>query len=318
MMGEILTVGKLSAGSGQRVSGLETFQAGGHTIRFPLFLINGRQSGPTLAVTAGIHGAEYASIEAALRVGRALQPDTLKGRVIIAPVANMPAFRARSIYVNPLDGINLNRVFPGKKEGGVSEQIAAWLFDEVIRQADYYIDMHGGDLVEALAPFTILYQSGRKETDEASLELGRAYGIATLVRSTSKGSTFAAAAEAGIPAILTEAGGQGIWLEEDIRLHTEGLQRVMRYYQMIPGGAPEAAAAHVLEHFVWLRSEHEGYYYPRVAVGQDVQKGQNLGQITDFEGNVLQEVIAGVDGKVLFLVTSLVINPGDPLLSIGA
>ena len=108
-------------------------------------------------MTAGVHGAEYASIAAALDLGQSLEPNDLRGQVIVVPVMNSPAFRARSIYVSPLDGKNLNRVFPGQALGTASEQIADWVFSNVIRQAEYYVDLHGGDLIEALVPFTIFF-----------------------------------------------------------------------------------------------------------------------------------------------------------------
>ena len=87
---------------------------------------------------------------------------------------------------------------------------------------------------------------------------------------------------------------------------------------MIPGNAPESVPCILLERFLWLRSEHEGFWYPAVAVNDRVKAGQNLGVIKDYEGNVLQTAISPADGVVLFLVTSLAINQGDPLLAVGA
>ena len=131
-----------------------------------MWLINGNADGPALVVTGGVHAAEYASIAAALEFGRSLDPANLRGRVIVVPVMNMPSFTARSIYVCPLDGKNLNRVFPGNARGTASEQIADWVFRNVISQADYYVDLHGGDLIEALVPFTIFFRSGNEHVDE--------------------------------------------------------------------------------------------------------------------------------------------------------
>lgn len=313
-----LRVGTLSVRPGSRASARQELVADGHRISIPILAINGKAPGITLAVTGGIHGAEYASIAAALQVGQTLEPDKLRGRVIIAPVANMPAFQARSIYICPLDGKNLNRVFPGKADGTASEQLAYWLFENVIRQANYYVDMHGGDLIEALLPFTLYHRTGNPAVDEVSWEIAKVYGIRYIMRSEGKGSTFSAASEAGIPAILTEAGGQGIWRPEDVSQHITGLNRLMRHLNMIDGPAPEPLPTESLEQFIWLRSEHDGFYYPQVSVGDPVRKGQALGRVTDFEGNVLQSVVAPADGRVLFLVSSLAINKTDPLLSIGA
>jgi len=269
-------------------------------------------------VTAGVHAAEYASIAAALDLGRSLQPAALRGRVVVVPVMNLPAFSARSIYVCPLDGKNLNRVFPGNADGTAWEQIAAWVFANVIGHADYYVDLHGGDLVEALVPFTIFFRSGATAVDEESLELAKAFGIRYLVSSETPGSTFCAAARAGIPSILAEAGGQGIWNPDHVGLLTTGLTRVLRHLEMVEGAAPERVPFTILEQFLWLRSDHDGFWYPGVPVGEFVRKGQELGRDEDVEGHVLQTALSPAEGRVLFIVSSLAINKTDPLLAVGA
>jgi predicted deacylase len=315
---ELLTVGALVAGRGEKRYGTNEFSVDGRLYRLPMWLINGNAEGPTLVVTAGVHAAEYAGIAAALDLGRSLDPTTLRGRVVLVPVMNLPSFTARSIYVCPLDGRNLNRVFPGDAKGTASEQIADWVFRNVISQAEYYVDLHGGDLIEALVPFTIFFKSGNDSVDRTSLEMAKVFGIHFLVCSETAGSTFCAASRAGIPSVLTESGGQGIWTPEDVARHTDGLGRLMRHLKMIPGDAPEPVPYTLLDRFLWLRSEHEGFWYPTVAVGEAVATGQNLGAVKDSEGNVLQTAVSPAEGRVLFIVTSLAINQTDPLLAVGA
>jgi predicted deacylase len=315
---ELLKVGGLEAKSGEKCFGIIEFPVEGRPYRLSLWLINGSADGPTLVVTAGVHGAEYASIAAALDLGQSLDPKDLRGQVIVVPVMNIPSFRSRSIYVSPLDGKNLNRVFPGNALGTASEQIADWVFGNIIRQAEYYVDLHGGDLIEALIPFTIFFRSGNDRVDQLSLEMAQVFGISYLVRSETPGSTFCAAARAGIPSILAEAGGQGIWTPEDVARLADGLRRLMRHLAMVPGGAPNPLPSTLLERFLWLRSEQEGFWYPGVAGGEEVRAGQELGRVTDYEGRVLQQAISPADGRVLFIVSSLAINDTDPLLAVGA
>lgn len=315
---DLLQVASLSAARGEKRYGVCEFPVQNQPYRLPLWLVHGTADGPTLVVTAGVHAAEYASIAAALDFGRSLDPANLRGRVVVLPVMNRPAFTARSIYVCPLDGRNLNRVFPGNPQGTASEQIADWVFANVISQANYYVDLHGGDLIEALVPFTIFFRTGNERVDRMSFEMAQVFGIPFLVSSETPGSTFSAASRAGIPSILAESGGQGIWTREDVARHTNGLDRLLRRFEMVPGAAPEPVPFTLLERFLWLRSVQEGFWYPGVAVGESVKAGQNLGWVKDGEGRVLQSAVSPADGRVLFIVSSLAINPDDPLLAVGA
>lgn len=318
MSDRTLEVGQLSAALGEKCFSAVEFLVQGQPYKLPIWLINGNEAGPTLVVTGGVHGAEYASIAAALDLGRSLNPKCLRGRVIVVPVVNLPGFVARSIYVCPLDGKNPNRVFPGDADGTGSEQLADWIFRNVISQADYYVDLHGGDLIEALVPFTIFFRSGNEQVDAISLEMAKIFGIPYLVSSINPGSTIAAASCAGIPSILTESGGQGIWTVEQVADHTNGLQRLMRHLKMIPGSAQEPTSVTLLEQFLWLRSDHEGFWYPQVSVGETVRAGQELGYVKDWEGNVLQTALSPNNGTVLFIVSSLAIHENDPLFAVGA
>jgi hypothetical protein len=318
MANETLTIGSLTAKPGEKTFGSNVLTVSGQPYRLAMWLVNGAHDGPTLLVTAGVHAAEYASIAAALDLGRTLDPKTLAGRVIVLPVMNVAGFGVRSIYISPLDGKNLNRVFPGDAGGTASDQVADWVFKNLMKRSNYYIDLHGGDLIEALVPFTIMFRSGHDETDRVSFDMAKVFGIHYLVRSETPGSAYAAAAKAGIPSILAEAGGQGIWPPEDVASLRTGVDRVMRHLKMLPGGAPETPACTLLDRFLWLRSEHDAFWYPAVGVGDKVTSGQVLGRVTDHEGRVLQTATSPADGSVLFLVTSLAINKGDPFLAVGA
>jgi predicted deacylase len=99
-------------------------------------LVNGAEPGPRVAVTSGIHGAEYTSIAALRRVANGLDPAAVRGCLVAVLVANPAAFAARSIYVDPLDGRNLNRVFPGDPAGTASERLAAWILETVMVGSD--------------------------------------------------------------------------------------------------------------------------------------------------------------------------------------
>jgi len=315
-----ITAGEITASPGERARGFLMAEVGrGITVRMPVVVINGREDGPLFAVTAGVHGAEYPGIEAAIRLSRDLDPSDIRGAVIIVPLVSVAAFQRRAVYVNPLDGINLNRVCPGNPSGTITEMMAALLFQNVIGQAEYYIDMHGGDMIEALIPFTLYYRTGNQALDDRSRALAEAYGIPIIVGTTVlRGGSYGAAAAMGKPAVLTEAGGQGILDEPSTQMHIRGVRNALKQFGVLEGSPEPLPAPDYYDRFVWLASEQDCVYYPKVVVGQRVKGGELLAEFTDLFGEKIGELRSPVDGPVLFLVTSPAINKGDPLMAIGA
>jgi predicted deacylase len=150
-----VTIGTAVARPGQAVSGFIDVPAGVDSgTRIPITIVRGAQPGPTLALIAGTHGSEVAPIVALQRVRATLDPAGLRGTVLIVHVANVPSFLGRTVYYSPVDGKNLNRVYPGRADGTVSERIAHAITREIIERADYLVDIHSGDGNESLRPYT--------------------------------------------------------------------------------------------------------------------------------------------------------------------
>ena len=196
----------------------------------PALEITGTADGPLLTVIAGVHGCEYSSM-AGLRVwARSLADRELRGRVVAVPVLNLPSFRARTPFVVPDDGKNLNRQFPGDASGSLAERLAYDTFTKVITGSDALIDMHAGDMVEALQPFA-LYDAGPSEA--RARDMATAYGLGYVIRQEPGpdravgGTSSAAAAGIGIPAIIAEAGGCGLVERPAVEAHVRGLNRVL-------------------------------------------------------------------------------------------
>ncbi|MFN8484434.1 MAG: succinylglutamate desuccinylase/aspartoacylase family protein [Anaerolineae bacterium] len=290
----------------------------GVATKMPLFVFNGAYPGPTLVVTSGVHAAEYVAIHTTYRLARELDAAQLYGQVVIAPIVSMTSFAKRAIYLAPPDDKNLNRQFPGDPNGSYAQQLADWIFQNLIRRADAYIDLHGGDLNEALVPFSILRRTDSTDVYERSMALAQAFGLPNIIVSVVGGSTTSAAAEAGIPAVLAEVGGQGLWSAADCQEMYDGLQRAVAHLGVTRAPAPPATApARVLNEFVWMRASHDGLWYPAVNIGDTVVQGQQIGHIDDFLGNTVEVATSPVTGVVMFLVSTLAMNNGDPLLGIG-
>jgi predicted deacylase len=288
----------------------------------PVIDVTGDEAGPRLAVIAGVHGCEYASIAGVRRWVAGLGGRRLRGTVRVVPVVNLTAFRARSPFVVPEDGKNLNRCFPGSLAGTLAERLAFAVFEQVISGSDALVDVHAGDLVEALEPFA-LYDGGQAE--EAARGMAAAYGLGYVLRQVPgpgqavTGTSSAAAAAAGIPAIIAEAGGCGLVEEAAVAAHVRGLEGVLGYLGMSAFAAASAPAPVYLDRFLWPRTPRAGWWEPAVRVGETVSAGQVLGTVSTLDGGtILETCTAPVDGVILFLTSSPAVAADGLLLGLGA
>jgi predicted deacylase len=316
-MADILTVGSLAAERGQKLCGW--LPVAGASIRLPLTLIHGARPGATLLVTGGIHGGEYPGIEAAIQLARALDPATMSGSAIVASIASPTAFQARLQYRVPEDGLNLNRQFPGRATGTVSQRLAACIMAELAAHADAWVDLHGGDIHEQLEPFTIYSAGAAPAVRGESARLAAAYGIRYVVESDAvRGGTYGAAAAIDLPCILTEAGGVGQLDPAAQAVHSRGLQNVLRALEILPGAPEPVEPVTLLRTFQVVTSAHAACWYPVVRAGDIVRQGQPLGELRDYFGDTMAQIAAPLGGVVLYRVTSLAVDTGDPLVGIGA
>lgn len=307
----------ISAAPGERAARVLALELNGIATSVPVFVINGAHPGKTIAITAAIHGGEYVGSAAAVDLARSIDPAALHGQLVIVPVCSMIAFQRRAIYLCAPDDKNLNRRFPGDAAGSFTDQLADWIFKNIIMGADAYMDLHGGDLNEALVPFSIIRTGKHPALDAESMALAQAFGLKYIVTGEVKGATVGAASDAGIPAVLTEVGGQGSWTPAEVAQMAHGLRNSLMHLGALEGAVASAPTT-VLETFDWVRSAHDGLWRMNCAVGDTVKKDQILGVVTDYLGETLQSAVAPSDGVVLFLVGTLATNAGEPLFAIGA
>ncbi len=310
--------------AGTKASGSFTFEgdAGLAKYSWPYFAISGTAPGPTVLITAGIHAAEYTGIEAAIRLGRTVAPADLRGTLLILPLLNRPGFFERSVYVNPEDGDNLNRLFPGRADGTWGERFAHRLLSDIIARCDHAIDLHAGDLVEELTPFVIYRETADVALDARILAMANAYGARWAVKSAPSGerpgSLYAVAALNGVAAMLAESGGRGLLIEEDVERHVRGVANILRTIGSLAGDPERVAPPTVVKAFEWIRAPVEGIFHCDVRVEQTLRAGDVVGEMVDLLGEPLHRIAAPVSGVVLFIVTSPAIKKDGLLLAIGA
>ncbi|MBV9171723.1 MAG: succinylglutamate desuccinylase/aspartoacylase family protein [Chloroflexi bacterium] len=293
--------------------------------QWPYFAAVGLRPGGGLKflLTAGIHAAEYTGTLAAIRLGKMLDAQYINGTVVVIPLLNQPGFYERSVYVNPEDGQNLNRAFPGRADGTWSERFAHHMLEDIIVHFDRAIDMHAGDMVEALEPFLGYQVTGNADIDDKSREMLDAHGgarwVAQAVASGDRaGMLYGAAAQRGVPAILAESGGRGLVEEDAVQRHVEGVLNIWRSLGILTDAAPrQVARPRLLARNEWLRSEHEGVFLCGVAPGDRVSAGQKVGEMITLHGEHLADVTAPADGVILFTVTSPAIKQNGLLLAVG-
>lgn len=210
-------------------------------------------------------------------------------------------------------------MLPGTYAGTYTDALARGIFDEIIAQADVLIDLHGGDLVEALEPFTIYEASAVEERAHA---IAVAFNLPYVVRERSEGAlsgmTSGAAARAGIPAVIAEAGGCGRLEEDAVQMLVDGVRNVLRLLGVLAGPVvPPRADMRVVGGSEWLRCRSAGWWEPVVAAGDEIEEGQLLGRVLTLYGDAAEEIHAPRDGVVLFLTTSPAVADDGLLLGLG-
>jgi len=287
----------------------------GTPVEMPFTFIHGANPGKSMLITAGVHGGEYPCIETAIQLANEIDPAHVTGSILIIHPVNPAAFLARMQYYGPFDGKNLNRVFPGKATGTVSERIA-YKVHQFQRAADFYLDLHGGDIHEGLVPFVIYSTLGDAAKAEQSKLASALLGFPYVVGSVSDNGSIGAAAKSGTPGFLAELGQCGRWNVEEVDQYKEAVLNVLRSFEVIPGEVKQYDVE-FLEKMLVTTATVEGCWYPSVQLEDRVKKGQKLGEIRDYFGNMKAAYFTDSDGVVLYLVTSLAITANDPLAAVG-
>lgn len=301
---------------GQKAFGfLEVGKTSVSTYRIPVAILNGAQEGKKLGILGGTHGTEFASIEAVIRAIQNLDPSKMKGAVLAVPVVNGPQFEHRSAFLSPFDQLNQNRTFPGSPEGTLSQRTAHVLFSEVVSKCDALIDCHGGDITEDIECMVLAGKGDDENVNRLAVDMASCFDTRQVslfpVRDT--GLTMSAQKRFGIPCVTSEAGTPYPVRERHVRFHYDGIMNNLRYFGILEG-EPKLSNPVLNPRTYRFTAEEGGIWHSKVELGQRVTAGEEIGNMTDLFGRVMNIYRAPESGTINFLRVFYSVNCGEPLV----
>ena len=302
---------EIAPGSYQRLSWSATELFEGVPVDSPVLVVNGKLAGPTLCLTAAVHGDELNGIEMVRRVMHDLNPQKLAGAVIGVPIVNLQGFRRGSRYLP--DRRDLNRFFPGNPRGSAAARIAYSFFTEVVLHCDALIDLHTGSFERSNLP---QLRADLRNPDVVTLTQG--FGATVILHSTpAQGTLRYAATSAGVPAVTLEAGGPSQLELEEVRHGVKGIETLLNTLDMIKKMRRWRDPEPVYYRSTWVRANRGGVLLADVSLGSTVRQGDLLGTITDPMNNASARLYSPYSGRIIGMARNQVVMPGFAAFHIG-
>ena len=302
---------EIPPGSAERLAWSATELFEGVPVSTPVLVVNGDLAGPTLCLTAAVHGDELNGIEMVRRVLHDIDPAKLSGAVIGVPIVNVQGFRRGSRYLP--DRRDLNRYFPGNPKGSAAARIAHSLFTDVIAHCDALVDLHTGSFERANQP---QIRADLRNPDVVTLTLGLG-SMVVLHSEPTVGTLRHAATMAGIPAVTVEAGGPSQLELAEVKDGVKGIETLLTTLGMVRKlrfwGDPEP----VYYRSSWVRADNGGILLADVSLGSTVRKGDLLGTITDPMNNARTELYSPYSGRIIGMARNQVVMPGFAAFHVG-
>jgi len=277
----------------------------------PVLVAHGKEPGPRLCLTAAVHGDELNGIEMVRRLMYELEPNELAGTVVGVPIVNLDGFRNGSRYLR--DRRDLNRYFPGHKNGSAASRVAYSLFNNIVRQCDYLVDLHTGSQKRINQPQL------RADLDKSDVvAFAKHFGGMTVLHSPpGEGMLRAAAVDEGVVAVTMEAGGPNRLEEEAVDYGVQALETLLENLDMRKASRFWGAPQPVFFESEWIRAGQGGILLSEVSLNDQVRKGEILGTVTDPISNTGSAIIAPYDGRVLGMAVNQVVHAGFAAYRIG-
>ena len=302
---------EIMPGTAHRLSWSATELFEGVPVSTPVLIVNGSLPGPTLCLTAAVHGDELNGIEIVRRVLHEIAPSKLSGAVIGVPIVNVQGFRRGSRYLP--DRRDLNRYFPGNPNGSAAARIAYSLFNDVIAHCDALVDLHTGSFERANLP---QIRADLRNPDVVTLTQG--FGSMVVLHSKpTVGTLRHAATLAGIPAVTLEAGGPSQLELAEVKHGVKGVETLLSTLGMVKKNRFWGDPVPVYYKSSWVRADNGGILLADVSLGSSVRKGDLLGTITDPMSNQRSELFSPYSGRIIGLARNQVVMPGFAAFHVG-
>jgi hypothetical protein len=280
-------------------------------VNVPVTVIRGRQPGPSVYLTAAIHGDELNGVEIVRRVMTGLTPEQLRGTLICVPVVNRVGFLTHTRYLP--DRRDLNRSFPGNPAGHAAARTAHTLFTEIVRNARYGVDLHTASIRRTNLPHIRADMADRKVR-----RLARAFGTEVIIDYPGPPNTLrAAATRAGVPTIIFEAGETFRFQRNMVARGVAGVRNVLADLGMLDEAAKEARFQVIVKVSGWIRSVRGGIADVLVRPGEVVYTGSEIARITNPFGKEVSSVRSPLTGLVIGTTTVPMVNPGDAICHVA-
>jgi len=302
---------EIHSGSYQRLSWSATELFEGVPISTPVLVVNGKLAGPTLCLTAALHGDELNGIEMVRRVMHNLNPDKLSGAVLGVPIVNLQGFWRGSRYLP--DRRDLNRYFPGNPNGSAASRIAHSFFTEIVAHCDALIDLHTGSFERANLP---QLRADLRDPDVVTMTQG--FGATVILHSEPvEGTLRFAATAADIPAVTLEAGGPAELELTEVKHGVKGIETLLNTLGMLKRIRLWGEAEPVYYRSTWVRANRGGILLADVTLGSTVRQGDLLGTITDPMNNASTKLYSPHSGRIIGMARNQVVMPGFAAFHIG-
>ena len=298
-------------GTYQRLSWSATELFEGLPVSTPVLVVNGNLSGPTLCLTAAIHGDELNGIEIVRRVMHNLVPEKLSGTVIGVPIVNLQGFRRGSRYLP--DRRDLNRYFPGNPNGSAASRIAYSFFEDIVSHCDALIDLHTGSFERSNLP---QLRADLRNPEVVTLTEGFVSTV-ILHSDPTEGTLRFAATAASIPTVTLEAGGPRELELDEVKHGVKGIETLLNTLGMVKKIRLWGDSEPVYYRSTWVRANSGGILLSDVTLGSTVRPGDLLGTITDPMSNASTKLYSPNAGRIIGMARNQVVMPGFAAFHIG-